>query len=747
MNLHLNKLEKLGNLLFYIAGLFLLWEWMKPLEILTETSNLSVFIIFIGLAFLLQYLQWRFIFRFFILITYILWSVHKLYFDEISLINPEWFIKWSTEIIHNISLIISQDWANISYSFQTLLFFLLLALMTYLVHYWVVIRRKLLLFFFTTIVFITILDTFSPYDGNAAIVRILVIGFLTLGLLALYRLALEERLSMESAFLKKWSVPLIIFILTGAATGFAMPKLEPQWPDPVPFIISYSEKFKDEEGTKKVGYGEDDSKLGGDFEEDDTVIFTATADTKHYWKVESKDVYTGKGWEPYIDSRDGDYAFANGEEVDYFKYPLGFKAFKHTDQVTINVGYSHVPYPEPSAITKITADQIDYQYVFRGRDEKVTYGGNGGLPLISQYSIDYQLPVFNLDELRKITDDYVSNIDNQTLLDVRYRIMPERYTNLPDNLPSRVRELAESLTAEEDNWYDKAKAIENHFDSPDFIYDRVNIPYPEENQDYVDQFLFETMRGYCDNFSTSMVVMLRSIGIPAKWVKGYSDGQLLETKSGRSTYEISNNNAHSWVEVYFPTIGWVPFEPTKGFSNRTRFESTINYDENENMEDKKEEAPQPNQPQLENKEEAKKDTTKFSLQELLEKGLTGLKENFFKIVFYILIISGIFYAIYKNRGKWIPRWWLLYFKTNRSEEAFLRAYPVLLKELQRYGLKRQSHQTLWEYANYIDSYFMNNDMKKLTKHYEKVVYGGKHSKEEWEQSRKLWENLIKKTIA
>ncbi|WP_163102945.1 DUF4129 domain-containing transglutaminase family protein [Peribacillus alkalitolerans] len=742
MNLHLNRLEKVGNLLFYIAGLFLLWEWMRPLEILTETSNLSVFIIFMGLAFLLQYLRWRFVFRFIILSIYILWSIHKLYFEGIFFVNPKWLVVWSTEIANNFSLMISQDWSEITYSFQTLLFFLLLALMTYLVHYWVVIRRKLFLFFFMTVVFITVLDTFSPYDGNAAIVRVLVIGLLTLGLLALYRLTLEERLSMESTFLKKWLVPLLIFILVGAATGFAMPKHKPQWPDPVPYIISYSEKFKDDEGTKKVGYGEDDSKLGGDFEEDDTVIFTATADTKHYWKIESKDVYTGKGWEPYIDSRAGDFAFRNGEEVEYFKYPLGFKAFKHTDQVKIQVGYQHVPYPEPLAFTKITADQKESQYVFRGMDEKVA----GGLPLISQYSIDYQVPVFNLDELRKITDEFVSNTNDPTVMDTVYAIMPERYTNLPNTIPSRVRELAESLTADKENWYDKVKAIENHFDNPDFVYDRVDIPYPEENQDYVDQFLFETMRGYCDNFSTSMVVMLRSIGIPAKWVKGYSDGQLLETKSGRSTYEISNNNAHSWVEVYFPTIGWVPFEPTKGFSNRTRFESTINA--NENVDDKPlEEKTQPNQPQPEVKDETKKNTKKFSLQEQIENTVVYLKENLFKFLFYILVISGILYAIYKNRGKLLPRFWLFYYRSIQSEEAFLRAYPVLLKELQRYGLMRQPHQTLWDYANYIDSYFMINDMKKLTKNYEKVVYGGKQSKEEWEQSRELWENLIKRTIA
>lgn len=71
-----------------------------------------------------------------------------------------------------------------------------------------------------------------------------------------------------------------------------------------------------------------------------------------------------------------------------------------------------------------------------------------------------------------------------------------------------------------------------------------------------------------------MIVLLRSIGIPARWVKGYTGGTL-ENKLTNSGYEnmytITNNNAHSWVEVYFPGYGWVPFEPTKGFSNPYNF--------------------------------------------------------------------------------------------------------------------------------------------------------------------------------
>nr|WGD97835.1 transglutaminase-like domain-containing protein [Bacillus safensis] len=102
--------------------------------------------------------------------------------------------------------------------------------------------------------------------------------------------------------------------------------------------------------------------------------------------------------------------------------------------------------------------------------------------------------------------------------------MVREYLQLPSTLPERVKTLANSLTETKDNMYDKAKAIEDYLGSAKFSYETQNVAVPGRNEDYVDQFLFDTMIGYCDNFSTSMIVMLRSIGIPARWVKGYTSG-------------------------------------------------------------------------------------------------------------------------------------------------------------------------------------------------------------------------------
>ncbi|WP_143521692.1 transglutaminase domain-containing protein, partial [Pseudomonas sp. 2995-3] len=77
-----------------------------------------------------------------------------------------------------------------------------------------------------------------------------------------------------------------------------------------------------------------------------------------------------------------------------------------------------------------------------------------------------------------------------------------RYLQLPDTVPDRVRELAEEIVADYDNRYDMAVAVEQYFSENGFEYETTNVPTPEEGQDYVDQFLFETQYGYCDNYST-----------------------------------------------------------------------------------------------------------------------------------------------------------------------------------------------------------------------------------------------------
>ncbi len=121
----------------------------------------------------------------------------------------------------------------------------------------------------------------------------------------------------------------------------------------------------------------------------------------------------------------------------------------------------------------------------------------------------------------------------------------------------RIRELALQVTAGRNNPYDQAQAIESYLRS-NFRYTLTPIQ-PPAGADPIAYFLFTSKEGYCEYFATAMGDMLRSLGIPTRLVNGYGPGSFDE-QLGR--YVVRESDAHTWVEVYFPTYGWIPFEPT-----------------------------------------------------------------------------------------------------------------------------------------------------------------------------------------
>ncbi len=75
-------------------------------------------------------------------------------------------------------------------------------------------------------------------------------------------------------------------------------------------------------------------------------------------------------------------------------------------------------------------------------------------------------------------------------------------------------------------------------------------------------FLFDTHAGYCQHFAGTMAMLLRFNGVPARVAVGFTTGE----RGIQGVYSVATNNAHAWVEAYFPTVGWVAFDPTPGRS-------------------------------------------------------------------------------------------------------------------------------------------------------------------------------------
>ena len=128
------------------------------------------------------------------------------------------------------------------------------------------------------------------------------------------------------------------------------------------------------------------------------------------------------------------------------------------------------------------------------------------------------------------------------------------FLQLPDIDP-RIRELADSVTRGLDNRYDRAIAIRDYLRT--FQYTRDLPATPREAT--LESFLFDRRAGHCEYFSTAMVVMLRSLGIQARNVNGFLGGQWSQFGD---YLVVTQNEAHSWVEVWFQGYGWVTFDPT-----------------------------------------------------------------------------------------------------------------------------------------------------------------------------------------
>lgn len=181
--------------------------------------------------------------------------------------------------------------------------------------------------------------------------------------------------------------------------------------------------------------------------------------------------------------------------------------------------------------------------------------GNGFSYMLTYTEIDYSNPIF--------TNLIYEALEQERPTDVRTEYIFETYTQLPEELPQEISDLAEELTAECANDYDKMKALEDYLKN--FTYSR-NLGEIPEDEDYVVYFLFDRKEGYCTAYASALAVMGRCQGIPTRYVEGFV--------AARSCYyntfslNITTLDSHAWVEAYFPGIGWVPFDGVPGYRER-----------------------------------------------------------------------------------------------------------------------------------------------------------------------------------
>lgn len=256
-----------------------------------------------------------------------------------------------------------------------------------------------------------------------------------------------------------------------------------------------------------------------------TPRFTVTAERAALWHAGTYDRYTGDGWirsgetEPYTSPRSA----PPGETT---RVQQQFRA--ESEIQTMPAAWKPI---------RITADPPEPVSVSRAGDLQPAQPFAAG----EAYTVVSEIPTWSETRLREAGTDYPT-------------VVRQRYLQLPESTPARVRRRARTLTAPAEMPYEIALLIEQWLEANKAY----SLDIQRPNGDIVDAFMFKMERGYCVYFATAMTVMLRTLGIPARFAVGYLPGERL----AEDQWLVRGVHSHAWVEVYFPAIGWVPFDPT-----------------------------------------------------------------------------------------------------------------------------------------------------------------------------------------
>ena len=287
--------------------------------------------------------------------------------------------------------------------------------------------------------------------------------------------------------------------------------------------------------TGGAGAGRDRLVLSGPVRLSQRVVMTVRSDEPYYWRGATYDTWTGHDW---LSSDKIPLTRTEKQAV----LPARFQLRKPVKvDFEINQSRSDLIYT-PDEPVRLT---IPYKVFTRGgepavQDFSALRAKKPAIPKLS-YSVEAMATIASAEELRAAPSDVPEFV--------------RRYTQLPD-VPQRVRDLARDLGRPHRNNYNKAVAIERFLRQYPYTLDVRPAP---PDRDAVEYFLFDLKQGYCDYFASAMVVLLRLNGIPARLATGYVAGKFDNTTS---RFIVTEEEAHSWPEVYFPGIGWMAFEPS-----------------------------------------------------------------------------------------------------------------------------------------------------------------------------------------
>lgn len=278
------------------------------------------------------------------------------------------------------------------------------------------------------------------------------------------------------------------------------------------------------------------------------VVLRVRSQAPGFWRVLAFDRYTGQGWEM---SREKQLQKISRPEWSYrFFLNVRFTANRTKEVIQTYTAVSDLP-------NLIPALSYPQQLYFPSREIQVDAEGGlrapAGLSDGLTYTVISEVPYRDRSLLQKANDDYPKSIQRN-------------YLSVPPKIAEKVQQRAEELLTTSPtpitSSYEKAlflaQALKQRYSLPE---NPLSFPALRENEDLVEAFLFKHKGGYPDHFSTTLTIMLRSLGIPARLVAGFGTG---EFNPFTGLYIVKNTDAYAMTEVYFPQYGWFAFDPIPG---------------------------------------------------------------------------------------------------------------------------------------------------------------------------------------
>ncbi len=308
--------------------------------------------------------------------------------------------------------------------------------------------------------------------------------------------------------------------------------------------------------------------LGGNPNLSNDIVFTLTSnDNSQYLQSLSFDTYDGRTWSngpsTSFDLKQGDYAYDSATDLRIVNQHV----------TVVNPPGESLPYL--FGASQIASSDQAAQVVRRKADgSTITWlRVNGRLAAGNQYNVtsyvsDADISTLETVPLPKNAPSFTYDPGHPDLTPPLTYYDPNilhTYLQLPPSLDPNIKTLAQRVTSGAKTMYDMAVDLENYLHS-NYTYN-TNISLPP-GQEGVSWFLFRSgKQGFCNYFATTMAVMARELGMPARVVAGYTSGKL-DPKTHQLV--VRGSDAHAWTQIYFAGYGWVNFEPSASFSQFSR---------------------------------------------------------------------------------------------------------------------------------------------------------------------------------